>query len=104
MTKHTMALLPVGDRVVFPGTETTLELKGATIDRIFTELKRHKDPRVALRMRDDDTLAVAATLRKIVRLPDERYLVTVAAHERVRIDGIAETEPFEKVSVTTAEE
>ena len=39
MTRQTMALLPVGDRAVFPGTETTLELKGAAIDRIFTELK-----------------------------------------------------------------
>ncbi|HEY2744287.1 MAG TPA: AAA family ATPase, partial [Polyangia bacterium] len=99
-----MALLPVGDRVVFPGTETTLELKGAAIDSIFTELKRHKDARVALRMRADDTLAVAAALRKIVRLPDDRYLVTVVAHERVVIDEIVEREPFEKAQLSTAME
>ena len=104
MTRQTMALLPVGDRSVFPGTETTLELKGAAIDRIFDELKRHKDARVALRMRDEDTLGVAAVLRKIVRLPDERYLVTVQALERVGIDEVVETTPFTKVTVSTKDE
>ncbi|HEX9105364.1 MAG TPA: LON peptidase substrate-binding domain-containing protein, partial [Polyangia bacterium] len=80
-----MAVLPVGDRVIFPGTETTLDLKGAAVDRFFNELRRHKEPRVALRMRDDDKLGVTAELTKIVRLPDERYLVTVHALERVTV-------------------
>ncbi|HXU70593.1 MAG TPA: endopeptidase La [Polyangia bacterium] len=104
MTRQTMALLPVGDRVVFPGTETTLDLKGAAIDRLFEDLKRHKDARVALRMRDDDQLAVAAALRKIVRLPDERYLVTLQGIERVHIDQIVETTPYARAEVSTAEE
>ena len=102
MSEHTIAVLPVGDRVVFPGTETTLELKGAAIDRLFTELRRKKDPRVALRMRDEDKLAVAAELTKIVRLPDERYLVTVRALERVALGVVAQIEPYEKVQATTA--
>ena len=104
MSEHTMALLPVGDRVVFPGTETTLELKGEAVDRLFSELRRHKDARVALRMRDEDTLAVAVELTKIVRLPDERHLVTVRAIERVAIGEVAQTEPYAKVKVTAAAE
>ena len=102
MSEHTIAVLPVGDRVVFPGTETTLELKGAAIDRLFTELRSDKNARVALRMRDDDKLAVTAELTKIVRLPDERYLVTVRALERVTLGLVAQTEPYEKVQATTA--
>src|SRR5947209_17706767 len=102
MSEHTIAVLPVGDRVVFPGTETTLELKGAAIDRLFTELRRKKDARVALRMREEDTLAVAAELSKIVRLPDERYLVTVRALERLTLGAVAQTEPYEKVLATPA--
>jgi len=104
MNEHTMAVLPVEDRVVFPGTETTLDLKGAAVDRFFTELRRAKDAEVAVRMRDDDTLAVRAELTKIVRLPDERYLVTVRALERVALGLVAQTEPFEKVQVTPAVE
>jgi ATP-dependent Lon protease len=104
MSEHTIAVLPVGDRVVFPGTETTLELKGAAIDRLFTELRQKKDPRVALRMRDEDKLAVAAELTKIVRLPDDRYLATVRALERVELGLVAQTEPYEKVQATTATE
>ncbi|MCA1663273.1 MAG: LON peptidase substrate-binding domain-containing protein [Myxococcales bacterium] len=102
MSEHTIAVLPVGDRVVFPGTETTLELKGAAVDRLFTELRRNKDPRVALRMHDEDKLAVSAELTKIVRLPDERYLVTVRAVERVALGAVAQTEPFERVQATKA--
>jgi ATP-dependent Lon protease len=102
MSEHTIAVLPVGDRVVFPGTETTLELKGAAIDRLFSELRRHKDARVALRMREEDQLAVAAELTKIVRLPDERYLVTVRALERVALGIVAQAEPYEKVQAATA--
>jgi ATP-dependent Lon protease len=102
MSEHTMALLPVGDRVVFPGTETTLELKGVAVDRLFSELRRHKDARVALRMQEEDTLAVAVELTKIVRLPDERHLVTVRALERVAIGDVAQTEPYHKVNVTPA--
>ncbi|MGZ3428305.1 MAG: AAA family ATPase, partial [Polyangia bacterium] len=104
MSEHTMALLPVGDRVVFPGTETTLELKGVAVDRLFSELRRHKDARVALRMQDEDTLGVAVELTKIVRLPDERHLVTVRALERVAIGEVAQTEPYHKVNVTPAEQ
>ncbi|MCU1279616.1 MAG: ATP-dependent protease La [bacterium] len=102
MSEHTMALLPVGDRVVFPGTETTLELKGAAVDRLFAELRRHKDARVALRMREEDTLAVAVELTKIVRLPDERHLVTLRAIERVAVGEVAQTEPYHKVKVAPA--
>jgi ATP-dependent Lon protease len=104
MSGHTMALLPVGDRVVFPGTETTLELKGSAVDRLFSELRRHKDARVALRMQDTDSLAVAVELTKIVRLPDERHLVTVRALERIVIGDVAQTAPYEKVTVTPATE
>ena len=104
MSEHTIAVLPVGDRVVFPGTETTLELKGAVIDRLFTELRRNKESSVALRMRDEDQLAVTAELTKIVRLPDDRYLVTVRAHERVTLGPVAQTEPYEKVQATPAAE
>jgi ATP-dependent Lon protease len=102
MSEHTIAVLPVGDRVVFPGTETTLELKGAPVDRLFHELRKHKDARVALRMREEDQLAVTAELTKIVRLPDERYLATVRALERVALGLVAQTEPYEKVQVTPA--
>ncbi|HWE30904.1 MAG TPA: LON peptidase substrate-binding domain-containing protein, partial [Polyangia bacterium] len=102
MSEHTIAVLPVGDRVVFPGTETTLELKGAAIDHLFTELRRHKDARIALRMHDEDKLAVTAELTKIVRLPDDRYLVTVRALERVILGLAAQTEPYEKMQITTA--
>ena len=42
MSEHTIAVLPVGDRVVFPGTETTLELKGGAVDRLFSELRKRK--------------------------------------------------------------
>jgi ATP-dependent Lon protease len=104
MNNSTMAVLPVGDRAVFPGTETTLDLKGAAVDRLFSELRKTKDARVALRMRDDDTLAIAAELTKIVRLPDERYLVSVRALERVTLGLVVKTEPFEEVSVTAAVE
>ena len=104
MKTTTMAVLPVGERVVFPGTETTLDLKGAAVDHFFNQLRRAKENVVALRMRDDDTLAVAAELTKIVRLPDERYLVTVRAQERVTLGVVAGTEPYEKVQATPAVE
>src|SRR5262249_18331219 len=104
MNNSTMAVLPVGDRAVFPGTETTLEVKGAAVDRLFSELRKTKNARVALRMREGDTLAIAAELTKIVRLPDERYLVTVRALERVTLGVVVKTEPYEEVSVTPAPE
>ncbi len=100
MDEHTMAVLPVGDRVVFPGTETTLDLKGAAVDRFFRELRQQKDARVALRLRDDDKLAVSAELTKIVRLPDERYLVTVRALERVTLGLATQAEPYEQAQVS----
>jgi ATP-dependent Lon protease len=104
MNPHTIAVLPVADRVIFPGTETTLELKGAAVERLFADLKRDKDARVALRMRDGDTLVVEAELTKIVRLPDQRHLVTVRALRRLAVEAVTQTEPYEQARVAPAVE
>ena len=103
-TQQTLAVLPVGDRVVFPGSETTLELHGPDVEALFTALRSKKDGHVLLRMHDDDRLGVEAELSKIVRLPDDRYLATVTAIERRAIGATEQERPYQIVSVSKAVE
>ena len=60
----TMALIPVGDRVVFPGAEATLELSAVGVAELLDAAVREKEVRFGLRMQDNDNVIIEAELVK----------------------------------------
>src|SRR5436305_3707993 len=98
----TMALIPVGDRVVFPGAEATLEISGVGVAELLDAAVREKEVRFGLRMQDNDNVIIEAELVKVLRLPNDHYLVTVRGIARRTITQLASQQPYDRATLAPA--
>ena len=102
--EHPIAVLPVGDRVVFPGSETTLELRGVELAALFEEAHRRDNPRVALMLEGEERLVVDAVIIKLLRAQADHYFVTVRATARGAVQRIVQRSPYMTAMIDAAPE
>jgi ATP-dependent Lon protease len=100
----TMALIPVGDRVVFPGSEATIELSGVGVAEMLDATVREKEVRFGLRMRGSDNVIIEAELVKVLRLPNDHFLVTMRGIGRRTIKQLTAHKPFDRATLEPAVE
>jgi ATP-dependent Lon protease len=97
-----MTLIPVGERAILPGAEATLELSGVGVAEMLDAARRNTRTHFALRMEDDDNLIIEAELIKVLRLPNDHYLVTWRGLARRTIVQVIAHKPYDEVVVAPA--